>query len=162
VPPEEYPSLALAASGTHDLATLPAWLRGDDIRLRKRLGFLEGPLESELLARDRERALFLDALVAHGDLASKQRDDDTAVVVAANRYLAASPAAIVIAQLDDILGERLPVNVPGTADQYPNWRRKLHLDLDALAVDERLERLCSALAELRPSTNQRTHHEAAR
>jgi 4-alpha-glucanotransferase len=150
IPPEEYPPLALAASGTHDLATLPAWLRGDDIRLRKQLGLLESPLEAEVLARDRDRALFLDALVAHGDLAPSERDDETAVVVAANRYLAASPAAIVIAQLDDIFGERLPVNVPGTAAQYPNWRRKLHLDLEAFASDARLERLCTALAASRP------------
>ncbi|HEY0382765.1 MAG TPA: 4-alpha-glucanotransferase [Candidatus Elarobacter sp.] len=150
VPPEEYPALALAASGTHDLPTIPAWLRGEDVDLRDRLQMLETPLADERAARDRERALFLDTLVAHGDLAASDRDDDTAVIVAANRYLAATPCAIVMAQLDDVLAERAPVNVPGTSTQYPNWRRKLGTAVDALASDNRLRRLCTALAELRP------------
>lgn len=148
--PEAYPALALAASGTHDLATIPAWLRGEDIVLRDALGLLETPVDQERTARERDRTVLLDALVAHGDLAADARDDETAIVIAANRYLAASPCAIVMAQLDDILGERTPVNVPGTSAQYPNWRRKLATDLDALASDERLTKLCTALNEIRP------------
>ncbi len=70
VPPEEYPALALAASGTHDLPTIPAWLRGEDLDLRDRLQLLETPHAQERAARDRERALFLDTLIAHGDLAA--------------------------------------------------------------------------------------------
>jgi 4-alpha-glucanotransferase len=150
VPPERYPALALAASGTHDLATIPAWLRGEDVALRARLGLLETSPEEEHVARERDRARLLDALIAHGDLKPEQRDDQTAIVIAANRYLAAAPSAIVMAQLDDILGERTPVNIPGTSTQYPNWRRKLSTDLAALATDDRLLRLCTTLNELRP------------
>lgn len=150
VPPEEYPALALAASGTHDLPTIPAWLRGEDVELRDRLQLLEIPLADARATRDVERALLLDTLVAHGDLGAGERDDDTAVIVAANRYLAATPCAIVMAGLDDVLAERAPVNVPGTSTQYPNWRRKLGMDVDALASDDRLSRLCTVLRELRP------------
>jgi 4-alpha-glucanotransferase len=153
VPPREYPALALAASGTHDLSTLPAWLRDEDLELRDRLGLLETPLASEHAAREKDRALLLDALVAHGDLDPAQREDAFAVVVAANRYLAATPCAIVMAQLDDVLGERAPVNVPGTSTQYPNWRRKLSTAVDDLASDARLLRICTALNELRPRTD---------
>jgi 4-alpha-glucanotransferase len=150
IPPEDYPALALAASGTHDLPTISAWLRGEDVELRDRLGLLETPLAADKEARARDRKALLDALVAHGDLDPTALDDDTAVVVAANRYLAATPCAIVMAQLDDVLVERAPVNVPGTNTQYPNWRRKLSTPLDDLAADPRLTRLCEALSELRP------------
>jgi glycogen debranching enzyme len=150
VPPEEYPALALAASGTHDLPTISAWLRSEDVELRDRLGLLETPLDTGKDARARDRQALLDALVAHGDLAREAVDDDTAVVVAANRYLAATPCAIVMAQLDDILVERTPVNVPGTSTQYPNWRRKLSTPVETLATDPRLQSLCDALRELRP------------
>ncbi len=148
--PDEYPEAALATSGTHDLPTIAAWLRGEDADLRHRLGMLETALESERAARERERALLLDTLVAHGDLAAGERDDDVAVVVAANRYLAATPCAIVMAQLDDLLEERAPVNVPGTSTEYPNWRRKLATSVEALASDPRLIRLCTTLQQLRP------------
>ncbi len=148
--PEEYPALALATSGTHDLPTISAWLRAEDVALRAGLGLLETVPDEERAMREKERALLLDTLIAHGDLAPGERDDDVAVVVAANRYLAATPCAIVMAQLDDVLEERRPVNVPGTSSQYPNWRRKLSTDLDALASDPRLTRLCTELQQLRP------------
>jgi 4-alpha-glucanotransferase len=148
--PEEYPELALATSGTHDLPTIAAWLRGEDVTLRDRLGLLETELSGALAERETDRRLLLDTLIGHGDLAPDQRDDDAAVVIAANRFLAAAPCAIVMAQLDDILTERTPVNVPGTSVEYPNWRRKLGTDVDALASDERLARLCAALNEIRP------------
>ena len=38
------------------------------------------------------------------------------------------------AQLHDITGEDAPVNVPGTVDQYPNWRRKLSAALETIAA----------------------------
>ncbi|HVU79208.1 MAG TPA: 4-alpha-glucanotransferase, partial [Gaiellaceae bacterium] len=59
-------------------------------------------------------------------------------------------ARIVMLRLEDALGERAPVNIPGTNTEYPNWRRKLRDDLDAIATDGRLERFASALRELRP------------
>ncbi|HEY0613683.1 MAG TPA: 4-alpha-glucanotransferase, partial [Candidatus Elarobacter sp.] len=150
VAPEAYPALALAASGTHDLPTIAAWLRGEDLELRERLGLLETPLEAARITRAADRARLLETLIAHGDLAPDERDDDVAIVVAANRYLAATPCAIVMAQLDDVLEEREPVNVPGTSMEYPNWRRKLGTAVEALASDARLTRLCTALNELRP------------
>lgn len=148
--PDEYPALALAASGTHDLPTIPAWLHGDDVELRDRLGLLRVPVAEERATRERDRAGFLDALIAHGDLAPERRDDDDAVVTAANRYLAAAPCAIVMAQLDDVVGERAPVNVPGTSMEYPNWRRKLSTDVESLPSDARFASLCRALSEIRP------------
>src|SRR6202011_2943272 len=85
IPPEEYPALALAASGTHDLPTLPAWMRGEDLVLRDRLALLETELAGDLAARERERELLVETLISHGDLSPGERDDDLAVVVAANR-----------------------------------------------------------------------------
>jgi 4-alpha-glucanotransferase len=148
--PEEYPELALATSGTHDLPTIAAWLRAEDVALRDRLGLLETEHSAAVVQREKDRQLLLDTLIGHGDLAAAERDDDVAIVIAANRYLAATPCAIVMAQLDDILAERTPVNVPGTSVQYPNWRRKLGTDVDALASDDRLARLCAALNDIRP------------
>ena len=38
--------------------------------------------------------------------------------------LAASPARIVLVNLEDLWGETEPQNVPGTHMERPNWRRK--------------------------------------
>ena len=41
LPPDAYPELALATTGTHDLPPLAGWLEGDDIGLHERLGLID-------------------------------------------------------------------------------------------------------------------------
>jgi 4-alpha-glucanotransferase len=67
------------------------------------------------------------------------------VTLAAYRALAASPAAIVVATLEDAARTQLRPNMPGTVDQYPNWSIPLPLTADALARDPFVRRLASAL-----------------
>jgi len=159
-PPDVFPALALASVGTHDLPTLPGYLLGRDIDLRERIGLI-GPstAESDRELRVHDCEQLLAALVAHGGLAS---DDATAartmlaeadidpatlaaVVLAAYRFIAASLAKLVLVQIDDVIGERDQINLPGTFLQYANWRRKLSLTIEAIAADERFNQLGTAL-----------------
>jgi glycogen operon protein len=150
IPPEEYPELALAATGTHDLPPLTGWLEGDDIALHKRLGLLTADEAERIQAsRTGSVAALIEALRSTGDLDATEESTE-ALVLGAYRYLARSPARIVMLQIEDALGERTPVNIPGTHLEYPNWRRKLRDDLETIATDGRLERFASALRELRP------------
>lgn len=45
-------------------------------------------------------------------------------------HLAAGNSALFSVQLEDWLEMDNPVNIPGTVDEYPNWRRKLSVNLD--------------------------------
>jgi glycogen operon protein len=150
LPPEAYPELALATTGTHDLPPLAGWLEGDDIALHERLGLIDRETAQQTRgSRESGVAQLRAALVASGDL--RELEPDTAsIVLGAYRYLARSPARIVMLQIEDALGERTPVNIPGTNLEYPNWRRKLRDDLEDIATDGRLERFARALRELRP------------
>jgi 4-alpha-glucanotransferase len=65
-------------------------------------------------------------------------------------YLATSPAWVVMANLDDVIGEVTQMNLPGTVDAYPNWSRKLSLSLEELQRDERVQALAAAVCTLRP------------
>ena len=38
-------------------------------------------------------------------------------------HLSAGPARMVMVTLEDLWQEARPQNVPGTVDEYPNWRR---------------------------------------
>jgi 4-alpha-glucanotransferase len=150
LPPDAYPELALAAAGTHDLPPLAGWLEGEDIGLHERLRLIDGNTARQTReAREAGVAQLRAALVASGDLRDGS-PDTTAVVLAAYSYLARSPARIVMLQIEDALGERTPVNIPGTHREYPNWRRKLRDDLDTIATDGRFERFARTLRELRP------------
>ena len=150
LPPDVYPELALATTGTHDLPPLAAWLEGEDIALHQRLGLIDAETARAIReSRDAGLAELYRALREHGDLAADVEDTDS-VVLASYRYLAGSPARIVMLQIEDAVGERSPVNIPGTNREYPNWRRKLRDDLETIAGDGRLERFANMLRELRP------------
>jgi 4-alpha-glucanotransferase len=57
-----------------------------------------------------------------------------------------------MAQLDDLLGEHEPVNVPATSTQHPNWRRKYSSALDELFENQAARKLIEAIrSERSPS-----------
>jgi len=151
VPPDQYPEKALATSGTHDLPPFAQWYAGADIDVRAGLGFTHADaVAGERDTRDADRRRLIATLIDTGDLhpAPSYTLDD--VVLAAHRFLARSRARIVMLQLDDAVGEIDPVNIPGTSTQYPNWRRKLTLDIDGIATDRRFLALTEMLASQRP------------
>jgi len=160
-PPAHYPPAALVAIGTHDLATLPGWWGAHDLQQRLQLGMLSEPqlLEHQLFARMQDRTRLVIALCQAGLL---PRDALTAAVTSASlpanvrnavhAWVAAAPSAVMMVQLEDVLGVIDQVNVPSTVDECPNWRRKLPLDLDALASDPAMNALADAVAARRPRT----------
>ena len=42
-------------------------------------------------------------------------------------YLARTPSRLVMVALEDILGVSEQINIPGTVEQHPNWRRRFRL-----------------------------------
>jgi 4-alpha-glucanotransferase len=151
LPPEEYPRLALAVAGSHDLPTLVGWWEARDIDLKERLGLY--PSENEVVAqrqrREQDRASILKAfqkeslLESHGDVSAEQ------FAIAAHEFLARSGSALVIAQLDDLLGEVDQVNVPATFLEHPNWRRKYSMTLEEITSGDDAWRQARRLLELR-------------
>ena len=43
----------------------------------------------------------------------------------------------------------MPVNIPGTSEEYPNWRRKLSVDLEDLFDKPEVNQLTQALTKAR-------------
>nr|WP_246233029.1 4-alpha-glucanotransferase [Aurantimonas aggregata] len=163
LPPEAYPHLGLACISTHDLATLAGWWRGLDVKLREEVGTQDAAAtKRDLGQRERDRLALILALVearllpdGMDDLASGEAAlPDTlpdSLAIALHRFIARTPALLVTVQLDDMLGSERQSNLPGTTDQYPNWRIRSPTSLDDLAADERFRRLAAAMREERPS-----------
>jgi 4-alpha-glucanotransferase len=53
-------------------------------------------------------------------------------------------------QIEDVLELVDQPNVPGTVDEFPNWRRRLPLDVAAMFDDSRMLKLAAALNAERP------------
>ena len=55
--------------------------------------------------------------------------------VALYEHVASSPALLACAALDDVVGATVQPNVPGTVDEFPNWRVPLPLPLESIPGD---------------------------
>jgi len=127
--PEQYPVNAIATFNTHDLATFAGWINGHDLATKRAIGIDPGESDEE---RHRSRAALLAALGTGHPLFEN--------VVA---YLAASPTRIVSIGIEDVLELADQVNVPGTVDQHPNWRRRWPAVLEDLGDNQPLRRIAA-------------------
>jgi malto-oligosyltrehalose synthase/4-alpha-glucanotransferase len=159
--PRDFPRDALVTVSTHDLPTLSGYWRGQDLDLRATLGLFmsKAQRQSQVVARAEDRARLLVALEREALLPAGASVHQVANPVmtaemarAVHVYLARAPSRVMMVQLEDILGQVDQANLPGTrAEQHPNWRRKLTLDVEDWRDDPRVSALREALRGVRGS-----------
>jgi 4-alpha-glucanotransferase len=111
----------LAMVGTHDMPPAAAFLNGEQVTLRADLGLLTQPEAEERAAAQAEMTGWLAALVREGLLRTAAPSPEE-FTVALYGFLTRTPAMLIGVSLADAAGERRPQNMPGTVDEYPNWR----------------------------------------
>jgi 4-alpha-glucanotransferase len=153
--PDEYLRRAMAAVTTHDLPTLRSFWEGSDLELRDRLGLYPNDAIRHFVYEERalDRRQLIAAMNAAGmgpldpTLATGEWDDELARAI--HLYLARSTAALVVLQIEDLIGMNDPVNVPGTHDEHANWQRKVSVTLDDVFRNEHVVRLLDAVRQAR-------------
>ncbi|MGN6334912.1 4-alpha-glucanotransferase [Mycobacterium sp.] len=133
--PSRWPSRAAASLSTHDLPTAAGFLRGEHVRVRAELGLLDD-VAAEQSSADKEKAEWLALLRSEGLLPPDPDEND--IIVAMHRFLAATPCRLKLISPYDIVAEPRQPNLPGTIDEYPNWRLPLPETLEQLRVDPRV------------------------
>jgi 4-alpha-glucanotransferase len=124
----------LATVGTHDMPPAAAFLTGEQVTIRAELGLLTEPEADERAAARTEARRWLALLAREGLLAghsagsaSARRAGPSGVTAeefttALYAFLTRTPAMLIGVSLAEAAGERRPQNMPGTVDEYPNWR----------------------------------------
>jgi len=123
LPPRAWPADALAMPDTHDLPTLRGWWEGRDLYWRERLHREPDGAQAQAICRARRTALW-SSLRAAG-LARAGDPPRDAPVAAMLGYVAATPAPLMLAPLEDLAAVADQPNLPGTVTQHPNWRQRL-------------------------------------
>ncbi|MFD8565365.1 4-alpha-glucanotransferase [Streptomyces sp. NPDC059639] len=121
LPAQQWRTDCLATLTTHDLPTTTAWLTGEHVELRSRLGLLTRPEAEEKADAVAERDGWLAELVRCGLLDEGDHDPDAALS-ALHRFLLLTPSRLLGVWLPDAVGDRRPQNLPGTSTVHPNWR----------------------------------------
>jgi 4-alpha-glucanotransferase len=123
--PREWPRDAVAAVGTHDLPTVAGiWTLSEP---EQRLHHL------------RQKLVAL----------TKLPDDTPTVDVAIEvyRHLARGRPRIVLASMEDALGVHERPNVPGTTNEFPNWRLALPLPIEQIEASAGPMRIAEVMAQ---------------
>ena len=122
LPPSQWRPASLATVGTHDIPPAAAFVTGAHVALRAGLDVLARSEEAERADHERTMAAWREALVREGLLPADGSATVAEQVVALYAYLARTPSALIGVSLPDAVGQRAPQNIPGTVDEYPNWR----------------------------------------
>jgi tetratricopeptide (TPR) repeat protein len=125
---------------------------GEHVRARAELGLLNDEAAEWTQARA-ERAELVSLLRAEGLLSTDSADSgdgEEQIVVAMHALLARTPCRLLLASPYDVVGETRQPNLPGTVDEYPNWRLPLPVTLEQLQRDPRVGKI---LAALRPAAS---------
>jgi len=120
-PPAQYPEQALAAVTTHDLPTIAGLWTGSDLADQQTAG-MEPNAEGTRQLRERLKHV----AGVDGDAPVEE------VITATYEALSRAPCMLLTAGLDDALGVQKRPNMPGTTDQWPNWRIPLPLPLEGV------------------------------
>lgn len=143
-----YPADSLACLSTHDIAPLEAWWAGDEILRRLGLSKLtEEDAHRELRGRRGEKVALLHLAGLDEDRADAALTED--IVIAYHRVAASTSSRLVAVRLEDVVGGRRLVNLPGTDREHPNWRNTLPLTVAEITHSERLARTLAAVRAAR-------------
>ena len=159
-PPSDYPPLALCASGSHDLPTLRGYWHEADLDIRDRLELYPsaeiGQQQRHLRQHDRKEILtaLANENLLGNNLANPGEFEDKfngELMIAIQRFLARSPACLMMVQLEDLLGQKQQINLPGTIDEYPNWRYKIPFVIEDWHAFADIEHIAAAITRERSS-----------
>ncbi|MCW2823373.1 MAG: malQ [Aeromicrobium sp.] len=143
VPPAQWEPETMASVTTHDLPTATGWLEAEHVRLRASLDLLDGPTDEAYAAAAADRAALMDLVRAEGIA-------DAEPVVALHAVIARAASRLVLSSPSDVVGERRQPNLPGTIDEYPNWRIPLPVSLEDFFDDPAVAAAIAPLREERP------------
>lgn len=138
-PPHDYPRDAVASIGSHDLPSFSGFWQETDLDLSEALDLFPSPQQRDRQrqARARDRIEIVAALQRENLISAEETKQNIAAdnlsnvpTLPVHRYLARSRSALMLLQLEDFFGQKDQVNVPGTVNQHPNWRRKLPVNIE--------------------------------
>lgn len=155
--PHHYPEQSMSTLTTHDMPTLTGFWHCLDLELGKELGLYpcNEVLQELYSSRHDNKQQILDTL--HGHLSVPdwlgRQVEQVGMRKELNHgmqyHMSKGSSALLSLQLEDWLEMDKPVNIPGTFEEYPNWKRKLTQNLEQIFTDPALNSLALGLTQTR-------------
>lgn len=140
---EHFPLRAFATVGTHDVPSLQSFWHCKDLELFAELGILQGELlQQKYDQRVIDKQALLNTLHRDQYLPEDYQGDALNMAMhehlnrVIHQYVAESQTQLIGVQLENLLSQEVSFNLPGTSEEYPNWRKKLTYTLENLFENE--------------------------
>jgi 4-alpha-glucanotransferase len=129
----EPPAKTVASLNTHDMPTFQGFLQMKDVDDLVSLGFFTPEQAREEKERRGEIRRAMEESLPPDE---RRRGAKTDNILLRERldHLAASPARMVLVNLEDLWHETEPQNVPGTHTERPNWQRKARFSFEEFST----------------------------
>lgn len=159
--PQDYPTQAIAVISTHDVAPLASYWIGKDLETMHCLGTIpsDEAFQTALRQRQTDKADWFAKLKQTHCLpqdAEMPSEMTETLMSAVHQYAAATRCKLLAVQLENLLGMTDNLNVPGVADGYPNWARKMPLALEEFAEHRVMSGQLAIIDEVRMKKNSHT------
>ncbi|MBI41174.1 MAG: hypothetical protein CMF59_16380 [Leptospiraceae bacterium] len=175
---EEYPPLSVATLNTHDLPTWNGYWLGADILDRKdckrfrseedalnaleerktdRNHILRYLADNKLLGSDLDSLPELAQRAADYSMGEGEAPPDSELLelsVSIHRALARSSSRLVLVSMNDLTGDLHQPNMPGTVDEYPNWKILSPQSIEDLQSGSYYRAITEAVFQERPGAIQ--------
>ncbi|WP_032096649.1 MULTISPECIES: 4-alpha-glucanotransferase [unclassified Alteromonas] len=161
--PSHYPEQSMSTLTTHDMPTLIGYWHCLDLELGKEIGLYptDDILQTLYADRHENKQEILNTLHGHHSIPEHVGHDVN--VTGMNRelnngmqvHMAGGSSALLSLQLEDWLEMDKPVNIPGTFNEYPNWRRKLTQNIESIFESHDINALASKLTAARKQASSR-------
>jgi 4-alpha-glucanotransferase len=161
--PSHYPEQSMSTLTTHDMPTLIGYWHCLDLELGKDIGLYptDDILQTLYADRHENKQEILNTLHGHNSIPEHIGHDVN--FTGMNRelnngmqvHMAGGSSALLSLQLEDWLEMDKPVNVPGTFNEYPNWRRKLTQNIESIFESHDINALASKLTAARKQASNR-------
>lgn len=160
--PSHYPVQSMSTLTTHDMPTLIGFWHCLDLELGKELGLYptEEILQTLYADRHKNKQAILDTLHGHNSVNGNVGHDVnfTGMTQPLNYgmqvHMAGGSSALLSLQLEDWLQMDKPVNIPGTFNEYPNWRRKLTQNIESIFDNGDIQSLAGQLTQARNNASK--------
>lgn len=160
--PHHYPEQSMSTLTTHDMPTLTGFWHCLDLGMGKELGLYpsEEILSELYISRHDNKQQILNTLHGHFSVPDgmPRHVEQVGMHKELNHgmqyHMAKGSSALLCLQLEDWLEMEKPVNIPGTFNEYPNWKRKLTRNLEQIFTDPVLNSLAMGLTETRRKASE--------
>lgn len=159
-PTTKYFPFSLAQVSTHDQPSIPAYWTFYDLETFKKCNLFLSREQYEKACEERlnickkmiesfkSEGLWSDDVPTRLDIMKDPRLRRR-LITTTNRFIARTKSSIFLVRFEDIFGQTEMINVPGTTNEYPNWRLKLPLNIGEMENSPEMREVLAVIRQER-------------